>query len=1057
MALALFGLVFPISIWGQVDVDESRSIESSILSLVGEGITVENIRYNGVLVDGSDLNSNQVSFFQNGAGYFYMGSPTPMDTGVIISSGSAVLAETPNNSPSAGSNTGQNYQDWYLNSISSGTTYNAAIVEFDFLAVGTSFQFEYVFASDEYNEFVNTGFNDVFGFFLTGPVDGGPYDFDNVNIALAGDDSEVTINTINIGQNPLEYINNTPPGFDTPANPYLFPDFQFDGLTTILTAQKGIKCGRKYRLKMAVADVGDGIYDTAIFIKGGSLSSNIGIVPDLAVDSAFGDPEGYQGFPLMLEECGFGELVFTRTTDLDLDVWFDLIITGTATNGVDYTLIPDSLFMPAGVGEISLPIDAYPDGIIEGLEVATVYTSYVFSECGSTPIPGGSLFAIDEAEPLEIESLNPSTGCNDSVVIFPDVIGGYGYYNYEWSTGDTTPFITVPGDIETYYLTVTDTCGAAITTQGFTISNNEPELIVEAGEDLIATSCLDSMYLNGLVFGGDGNYSFVWINGLDTISTELSDIYVGNSPSSYQLIVTDGCGTVSDDNVILSFEEDPIITLVGETASSASCLDSVQLSVVATGGAGGYEYAWFDNGSLISTEADFYLQINSSESYTVQVTDACGQVVSDEQATIYAPPPLVVNPGLSDISYDCQDEAELEGFAFGGSPDYTYFWINTTTGDTVSYSESYATIPSETTQYTFVVVDACEVVGTEFQTLFYEPTPLSVEIGEDQTVFACDEVITIQSLVSGGLSDYSYIWQDESGDIISNDNLINVSTNQDQTYTLFVSDQCNDLSIDSITVFYSVPPLTLDVEGDIDLCFEDQLVLTASVGGGVEPYTYSWTGNDNSVLSTEVDLVQTATENTEIYLKVIDHCDSEIDYQQIGIQVEQISALAGFTYAEENLQLVYFTNQSEPDYAEYLWDFGDGFTSSETEPTHEYFDYSDHQIVLTAFTEQGCTDTYILDYQAPGQVFIPNTFTPNGDNHNDDFRVVGTNVKSMNMKIFDRWGRLVKELRAPEDSWSGDFRQTTDASGQSVYNYVLDWTDYRDNTYQKSGSILLLR
>ena len=96
-------------------------------------------------------------------------------------------------------------RDLDLNTISGFTTYDAAVLEFDFVPSGSAVTFQYVFASEEYSEYANAGFNDVFGFFVNG-----------VNRAVLPDGvTALSINTVNGGnpigtnpQNPQFFINN---------------------------------------------------------------------------------------------------------------------------------------------------------------------------------------------------------------------------------------------------------------------------------------------------------------------------------------------------------------------------------------------------------------------------------------------------------------------------------------------------------------------------------------------------------------------------------------------------------------------------------------------------------------------------------------------------------------------------------------------------------------------------------------------------------------------------------------------------------------------------------
>jgi len=85
-----------------------------------------------------------------------------------------------------------------LNPNSAGDFNDIAVLEFDFVALGDSVWFDYVFASDEYPEFSGSSFNDTFGFFMSGPGINGPYSDNSENLAvIPGTDVGVTINNVN--------------------------------------------------------------------------------------------------------------------------------------------------------------------------------------------------------------------------------------------------------------------------------------------------------------------------------------------------------------------------------------------------------------------------------------------------------------------------------------------------------------------------------------------------------------------------------------------------------------------------------------------------------------------------------------------------------------------------------------------------------------------------------------------------------------------------------------------------------------------------------------------
>jgi len=224
-------------------------------SLAGAGVTVSNVTYAGAPIAAG-------SFSGAGSGAGSIG----FDTGIVLSSGrvagtSAVCnskgVEGPNICSSNSTSNGTP-GDTALTALAGVATNDAAILQFDFVPQFATVQFEYVFGSEEYLEYVNAGVNDVFGFFVNG-----------VNCATipgtAG--TPVSIDTVNTGTNPSFFRNNATATIDT----------ELDGITTVLACNATVTPGVANTLRLAIADGGDTVLDSGVFIRAGSLVSGTSI------------------------------------------------------------------------------------------------------------------------------------------------------------------------------------------------------------------------------------------------------------------------------------------------------------------------------------------------------------------------------------------------------------------------------------------------------------------------------------------------------------------------------------------------------------------------------------------------------------------------------------------------------------------------------------------------------------------------------------------------------------------------------------------------------------
>jgi gliding motility-associated-like protein len=140
----------------------------------------------------------------------------------------------------------------------------------------------------------------------------------------------------------------------------------------------------------------------------------------------------------------------------------------------------------------------------------------------------------------------------------------------------------------------------------------------------------------------------------------------------------------------------------------------------------------------------------------------------------------------------------------------------------------------------------------------------------------------------------------------------------------------------------------------------------------------------------------------------------------------------------------------------FLWNFGDGQTSTDQAPVHHFSDTGYFDVTLTAISNQGCTDTLILKkylHILPGyQAFIPNAFSPNDDKINQCFLPEGTEFIDFSLEIFTRWGNTIYK---GNKCWDGNFNGFAVPEGMYIYHISITASDGSKHAY--SGPFYLLR
>ncbi len=322
---------------------------------LGEGVTVTSVTYEG---------SNEA------IGYFDKGkTATGIQRGIVMTTGRAVNNPTNNlikgiannGSVQASSDNFVGGFDNDIKTIAAGKNiFNLAKYTIKFIPTSDTLRFKYVFASEEYPEFGCSNFNDIFGFFISGPGINGPYENKGINIALVpGTNLPVSINNIHPqsdatnppcpAKNVQYYISNN----DSNKQPV------YDGLTNVFTAEAIVTPCQEYTIKLIITDLGDAGFDSGVFLEAKSFGTGtLKVVPQsLSLDGT------------VVEGCTDGKLTFSLRKKVDEDYPIDLKIIGNAQNGIDYEAIPTDLYITAGDSTLSIPIIAKEDNLTETPEV----------------------------------------------------------------------------------------------------------------------------------------------------------------------------------------------------------------------------------------------------------------------------------------------------------------------------------------------------------------------------------------------------------------------------------------------------------------------------------------------------------------------------------------------------------------------------------------------------------------------------------------------------------------------------------------------------------------
>jgi gliding motility-associated-like protein len=271
---------------------------------------------------------------------------------------------------------------------------------------------------------------------------------------------------------------------------------------------------------------------------------------------------------------------------------------------------------------------------------------------------------------------------------------------------------------------------------------------------------------------------------------------------------------------------------------------------------------------------------------------------------------------------------------------------------------------------------------------------------------------------------------------------------------------CVDVDFKTFSVAQKPPAPQINANKP-SFCLGDNLILSVKPQPG---YTYHWAGPDNFTAdspSITIKLINKLQAGTYTVYQSQFNCVS--DPVTVTISPIYDTPIASF-YTQPALpaklsvpvDITFFNQSANAD--NYLWDFGDGQTSTEFSPVHHYTTDGTYKVTLTAFRETACSVSitkgeYVL--LANGGLFIPNTFTPNGDGVNDEFVISLTNLNNFRIQIYNRYGQPLFQSQSTFVNWDGTYNNNPVPVG--VYYYVIKATDFAGNPVNRTGYVTVIR
>ena len=454
----------------------------------------------------------------------------------------------------------------------------------------------------------------------------------------------------------------------------------------------------------------------------------------------------------------------------------------------------------------------------------------------------------------------------------------------------------------------------------------------------------------------------------------------------------------------------------------------------------------------------------SAKTHKIVVKDSRG-CIGDTTITVTEPPKVELSTLQDSFKICVSTCTKLEVFAVGGnSTNHKYHWT-----PTVSNTGVANVCPKKDEVYTVYASDekGCASNSLLLKVDLYDS--LNVNVVGDSTICYGD-FTQLKALPSGGKGkSYNFTWQPFRG--LSNAFINNpvASPNQRTTYVIKLYDECG-----STPVYDSISIRILDLpKADFEADTTDGCPPFTSTFKQLSPNTVNciWEFGDGTFANTCQDVrkefITSGVFDAKLVVYSLDGCkDSIIKPKYItSYQIPE----ADFSVSPQPTSIlntnIEFTDNSQGRIKGWEWNFAGIDTSLERNPVFRFPDdkSGSYLVRLDVKTENECSNSVIkkVIIDPSFYLYIPSSFSPNGDGINDTWKPVLTGFEQdfYSLLVFDRWGEIVFESRVPGESWDGKSSSNGSLVQNGVFTYVIVVGDALDekSRHEETGSITVIR
>jgi gliding motility-associated-like protein len=570
-----------------------------------------------------------------------------------------------------------------------------------------------------------------------------------------------------------------------------------------------------------------------------------------------------------------------------------------------------------------------------------------------------------------------------------------------------------------------------------------------------AISCHDSFdgVLSVVVTGGYGNYTYQWYDDTPApISAQTNNNITNLGPGDYSVIISDAIGCNYTEYFTLNKPPLFDIDLV-EVFKEICFQDSAGFIKVVAQQADSFQLAypvfrdWQKEGIFIDMH---YLP--GSNDYEIIATDSNG-CIADTIIDIIGLTPIVWVNAPEDRYLCPNTPTELEGAVTGGnSGAYTYFW------DSIPGGSTHIVNPPATTTYEVYAKDARGCPSTNHFVTVSIPDPLTAQTTHPNSMCFGDEDM-LNAFPLGGAGSYQYQWLNTVNRDTHTESIWSIMPDTTTSYQIKVTDSCGTEFTKAVQVIVPEPiAVTFDLSSN-DGCAPLTATFTNTTTSGYK--TRQWNFGNGSSTNNNPTYKWLRTGQYITSLTLIDQYDCEYKSTDTVNVHPNTTALFSFFPEKINAAIPEVQLRNHSQLADsYTWTIDSLGTSPDEEPiiTFPAYESGSYKICLLANNEYNCPDELCKYISAENEnlVFVPNFFTPNGDNLNEGFKPVlsSDKINHYEFMVFDRWGELLFSTGNQELAWDGTFKDNP--VKPDTYTWKLQVRFTGEVTIRKHSGIITL-